>query len=184
MTTRPWQSYASRSGAGLPSSRSGVCRYQESATPRACGALGPGMLDFLFFKSNPYDAILPLSNRHRSRLVGTAQSAPIGRPGKSSSSGRTWKQPPCFDCLGAARPEKVDIRDAHPRSRQGSNGHLSRPRRLHYFGCDTIRRYGLGAFQPPGNFCFASASDTAGTMMTSSPCFQFTGVATLCLAVN
>jgi len=35
---------------------------------------------------------------------------------------------------------------------------------------------GLGAFQPSGYACLASASDTAGTMMTSSPCFQFTGV--------
>jgi len=42
----------------------------------------------------------------------------------------------------------------------------------------------LGDFQPPGYFCRASSSDTAGTMMTSSPGFQFTGVATLCLAVS
>ena len=36
-----------------------------------------------------------------------------------------------------------------------------------YFGCGTIRRYGFGAFQPPGYVFFASSSDTAGTMMTS-----------------
>src|SRR5689334_12506021 len=53
-----------------------------------------------------------------------------------------------------------------------------------YFGCGTIRRYGFGDFQPPGYFCFASSSVTAGRMITSSPCFQFTGVATLCLAVS
>src|SRR5262245_39056675 len=53
-----------------------------------------------------------------------------------------------------------------------------------YFGWGTIRRYGRGAFQPSGNFCFASSSETDGRMMTSSPCFQFTGVATLCLAVS
>src|SRR2546426_11677343 len=53
-----------------------------------------------------------------------------------------------------------------------------------YLGCGTIRRYGLGDFQPPGYFCFASSSVTAGRMITSSPCFQFTGVATLCLAVS
>src|SRR5712692_10528907 len=44
--------------------------------------------------------------------------------------------------------------------------------------------YGFGAFQPPGYACLASASETADTMMTSSPCFQFTGVATLCFAVG
>ena len=53
-----------------------------------------------------------------------------------------------------------------------------------YRGCGTIRMYGFGAFQPPGNFCLASSLETAGTMMTSSPCFQFTGVATLCFAVS
>ena len=31
---------------------------------------------------------------------------------------------------------------------------------------------------------FASSSDTAGTMMTFSPGFQFTGVATSCFAVS
>ena len=31
--------------------------------------------------------------------------------------------------------------------------------------------YGFGDFQPPGYACLASASETAGTMMTSSPCF-------------
>src|SRR5580658_6313115 len=51
-------------------------------------------------------------------------------------------------------------------------------------GWGTMRRYGRGAFQPPGYFCLASSSDTAGRMITSSPCFQFTGVATRCLAVS
>ena len=53
-----------------------------------------------------------------------------------------------------------------------------------YFGCGTMRRYGLGDFQPAGYFCCASSFDTDGKMMTSSPCFQFTGVATLCFAVS
>src|SRR5258706_15595037 len=53
-----------------------------------------------------------------------------------------------------------------------------------YFGCGTILRYGLGDFQPPG-YCFcASSLETAPLMITSSPCFQFAGVATLCLAVS
>jgi hypothetical protein len=51
-------------------------------------------------------------------------------------------------------------------------------------GCGTIRIYGLGDFHPAGYFSLASASETAGTMMTSSPCFQLTGVATLCFAVS
>jgi glyoxylase-like metal-dependent hydrolase (beta-lactamase superfamily II) len=55
-------------------------------------------------------------------------------------------------------------------------------RRSYPFGCGTMRRYGFGAFQPCG-YCFlASSSLTEPAMMTSSPFFQFTGVATLCLA--
>ena len=38
-----------------------------------------------------------------------------------------------------------------------------------YFGCGTMRRYGFGAFQPPGNLFFASSSETDGTMITSCP---------------
>ena len=41
-----------------------------------------------------------------------------------------------------------------------------------------------GAFQPSGYCFFASSSETEPAMITSSPCFQFTGVATLCLAVS
>ncbi len=52
-----------------------------------------------------------------------------------------------------------------------------------YFGCATIRSYGFNVFHPPGNFCFACSSETAGKMITSFPGFQFTGVATLCFAV-
>src|SRR5580700_10475354 len=47
-----------------------------------------------------------------------------------------------------------------------------------------LRRQGLGDFHPPGYFCCASSFETEGRMITSSPCFQFTGVATLCLAVS
>src|SRR2546425_3574171 len=57
-------------------------------------------------------------------------------------------------------------------------------RRRQPFGCGTIRRYGLGAFQPLGYTFFASSSETEPAMMTSSPCFQLTGVETLCFAVN
>jgi hypothetical protein len=44
-----------------------------------------------------------------------------------------------------------------------------------YSGCDTIRKYGLGAFQPPGYFFCASSSETEPPMITSSPGFQFAG---------
>ena len=45
-------------------------------------------------------------------------------------------------------------------------------------GCGVTRRYGFFVVNPFGNFFFASSSDTAGTMMTSSPCFQSAGVDT------
>ena len=47
-----------------------------------------------------------------------------------------------------------------------------------YFGCGVVRRYGFGALYP-GKSSLASSSDTEPAMMTSSPCFQFAGVATL-----
>jgi hypothetical protein len=53
-----------------------------------------------------------------------------------------------------------------------------------YFGWGTIRRYGFGAFHPPGYFFLASSFETLPLMMTSSPGFQFTGVETGCLAVS
>src|SRR5262249_23860726 len=53
-----------------------------------------------------------------------------------------------------------------------------------YFGCATVRRYGFSVLKPCGYLFFASSSDTDVAMMTSSPGFQFTGVATVCLAVN
>src|SRR5712671_4983209 len=66
-----------------------------------------------------------------------------------------------------------------------------RPQGLHavalparHFGCCVMRRYGLGAFHPCGNCFFASSSLTEPAMITSCPCFQLAGVATLCLAVS
>ena len=55
---------------------------------------------------------------------------------------------------------------------------------LPYFGCGTTRIYGSGCCQPSGYVALASSSDTAGRMMTSSPCFQLTGVATFFDAVS
>src|SRR5439155_6264642 len=53
-----------------------------------------------------------------------------------------------------------------------------------HFGCCVMRRYGLGDFQPCGNCFFASSSLTEPAMITSCPCVQFAGVATLCFAVS
>src|SRR2546425_12744382 len=53
-----------------------------------------------------------------------------------------------------------------------------------YFGCCVIRRYGLGDFQPCGDCFFASSSLTEPAVITSCPCFQFTGGAPLCFAVS
>jgi hypothetical protein len=47
-----------------------------------------------------------------------------------------------------------------------------------YFGCATVRRYGFSVLKPAGYFCLACSSDTDVGMITSSPGFQFTGVAT------
>src|SRR2546422_7689963 len=70
----------------------------------------------------------------------------------------------------------------------GREGAAGRPhtdrRRAVYFGCATVRRYGFSVLNPCGYFFLASSSDTDVGMMTSWPGFQFTGVATTCLAVN
>jgi hypothetical protein len=88
------------------------------------------------------------------------------------------------DRLPAGQDERVtDIARLPPRTPSRGTGCRS-PNDLDYFGCATTRMYGFFAVHPCGNFCLASSSETAGTMITSSPCFQFTGVATLCRAVN
>src|SRR5579863_7970430 len=52
-------------------------------------------------------------------------------------------------------------------------------------GCGVMRRYGLISFQPFGNFCFITAGSVSdGTITTSSPSFQFPGVATEWLSVS
>src|SRR5258708_11320487 len=53
-----------------------------------------------------------------------------------------------------------------------------------YLGWATYRRYGFKVLKPCGYFSFASSSDTDVGMMTSSPGFQFTGVATVCFAFS
>jgi hypothetical protein len=71
-----------------------------------------------------------------------------------------------------------------PSCRSRTARRLGLYRRYAYLGCGTIRMYGRGAFQPSGYVLRASSSDTDPAMITSSPCLQFTGVATLCWAVN
>ena len=44
--------------------------------------------------------------------------------------------------------------------------------------------YGSGDSQPSGQSSFAASSVTEPAMMTSSPCCQFAGVATLWFAVS
>src|SRR5579871_4431041 len=59
------------------------------------------------------------------------------------------------------------------------------PFQLHHkFGCGVYRKYGFTTFTPFGNFFCASSVEIAGTTITSSPCFQSAGVATLWLAVS
>ena len=52
------------------------------------------------------------------------------------------------------------------------------------FGWRVVRRYGFFVTKPEGNCFFASSSDTAGEMMTSSPAFQSAPVETLWPAVS
>src|SRR5207248_10791566 len=56
-------------------------------------------------------------------------------------------------------------------------------RRLGQRGCGTTRMYGFGECQSP-KISLASSLETEPAMITSSPCCQLTGVATLCLAVS
>src|SRR5437762_2575651 len=96
------------------------------------------------------------------------------------SGSEPWRPPCRSDAAG-------DDRTRVPSSRERAGGSGLRHRRgvrWGYFGWDTIRRYGFGAFQPAGYVFFASSSETEVTMITSWPCFQFTGVATLCLVVS
>src|SRR6478672_3225644 len=51
-------------------------------------------------------------------------------------------------------------------------------------GCGVNLRYGFIVLKPAGNFTLASSSEIEGTMMQSSPLFQFTGVATLYFDVS
>src|SRR5438876_6724710 len=117
----------------------------------------------------------PCTSSARSELV-LFQILPLPTHFVPTHSSSTNSQ--CSHALCGRTPLLAkDVRNGAPASRRAL------PRRR-YFGCGTIRKYGLGDFQPSGYFCCASSFDTEGRMMTSPPCFQFAGVATLCLAVS
>jgi hypothetical protein len=69
---------------------------------------------------------------------------------------------------------------AGPRRLSRPGGVAGRPGQA---GCGTIRIYGFGSVQLP-KISLAWSLETEPAMTTSSPCCQFTGVATLCLAVS
>src|SRR5262249_46508490 len=107
-------------------------------------------------------------------------------PQRRAVPARTDACEPSADDVGIARPftGSLNLRACA----YGRGFHRARACRRfgerHAFRCGTMRIEGLGDFQPCG-YCFlASSSLTELAMITSSPCFQFTGVATLCLAVS
>src|SRR5437868_3130222 len=95
-------------------------------------------------------------------------------------TGQLWPMPPAT--IRRASHYETDFGPFGDEVPDGKSAHQDGP--YSFFGCGTIRMYGRGDFHPPGYTFLASSSDTDPAMMTSSPCFQFTGVATLCFAVN
>src|SRR5207244_6132665 len=78
-------------------------------------------------------------------------------------------------CLGTETIGALEQRDRR-RHAQAGTAVVSR-------GCGTIRMYGFGDSHSP-KISLASSLETEPAMITSSPCRQFTGVATLCFAVS
>ena len=93
-----------------------------------------------------------------------------GADARRSSPERRRRPGPGRDRAG---PQAGTVEKRRPAERALRQG---RPQRL---GWGVTRRYGFRAFQPLGKRPLASSSLTAGTMITSSPSFQLTGVATL-----
>src|SRR6266700_3177929 len=89
--------------------------------------------------------------------------------------------PTCFERRTRKHAQVSRSVALHTRGRGSSRTSSDR---TGYFGWGTIRRYGFGAFHPPGYFFLASSFETLPLMTTSSPGFQFTGVETWCLAVS
>src|SRR5437879_501868 len=105
---------------------------------------------------------------------------PCARPrrqGAKPCSNSTASVRPIHSCGGIGASDRKQ-RNRAPARRPAFGGI-----RL-YFGCATVRRYGLCVLKPCGYFFLASSSETEVGMITSWPGFQFTGVATACLAFS
>ena len=98
---------------------------------------------------------IPRGVMHRP-IAHEADGDPDGRAGDGTADGRLE---------GTARPGA-----APGRADAGSR----------YCGCGTMRMYGFGSSHSP-KISLASSFETEPAMITSSPCFQFTGVETLVL---
>ncbi len=93
--------------------------------------------------------------------------AAIGSPARSSGSAASSRS------SGTCR----QARRQGPRAR--SRGRVDGGVSDYLPGCATQRRYGFSDFQPSGNFSLAASSLTEPAMITSPPCCQLAGVATL-----
>jgi len=100
-------------------------------------------------------------------LAGSAYEGQSAGPGAGRASPPSGRPGP-----GGPAPPLLGPRSGHA---DGPGGSGTR----YLFGWGVTRRYGLMAVNPLGNRSLASSSDRAGTTITFSPSFQFTGVATL-----
>ena len=125
----------------------------------------------------------PAVHKGAATLSRGPQNPAFGGPSRPAGSVATLARYPASRfATRRASPRRTNRFGAIKRFRKRMKGSIAAWRTQ--AGCGTIRMYGLGDFHPFGNFCRASSSDTAGTMMTSSPRRQLTGVATLCSAVS
>ena len=113
----------------------------------------------------------------RERRVALRRHADHGRA--ATSRPRSSSRPrAAVDVRPAGRTVPGRPTPSHAAHGRHTVGSASSNLRRYLFGWGVMRRYGFRAFQPFGNLSFASSSETAATMITSSPSFQFTGVAT------
>ena len=106
------------------------------------------------------------------------------QPGRQGAQARAARRAAGTGPLRSLTVRTARTRRCRPRSGRHRRNGVHPPVRTaaqdsQRLGCGVTRRYGLRAFQPLGKRSLASSSLTAGTMMTSSPSFQLTGVATL-----
>ena len=144
-------------------------------------AAGTGVIISAGFNSGGYGNMTLINHGDGLSTLYGHQSSIIVSPGQSVSPGsgdrlrRLHRQvdrvPPPLRGAGQRQPRRPDRTTS-----EVERGAVGGRRLLVRLGRDP--QVGLEAFQPFGNFALASSSLTAGTMMTSSPSFQFTGVAT------